>query len=127
MIANVPLQSIVVAMELKIPLSKSMEEIIAKNAEISYFYSLNIIKKRFPEGELEICKFPEIAVDYARYILKNRFNKAENNIAKSPKFCYNYFKYVIKNKLPNKMHKSMLIMSFENPINEFVEKYFKEI
>lgn len=106
---------------------ESAEKIISKDPRLSYFYSSEIIRKRFPKGEKEIAKVPLIALDYARNVLKDRFAKAEKNFISSPEICYNYFKYVVQAKLPVKMHNAMLMASFEKPINKFVEKYFQEV
>lgn len=112
---------------LKSSTTSSVENLIAKDAELSFFYSHEVLKKRFPDGEKVMAKVPHVALDYARYVLKDRFLKAEKNLILHPEYCYNYFKYVVQSKLPFKMHNAMLVASFEKPMNKFVEKYFKEI
>jgi hypothetical protein len=104
-----------------------MEKIIAKNGQVAYLYALKILRAPFPEAETEIAKLPKWAVKYARFVLGKRFLKAEKNISRHPEYCYEYYNHIIKQKLPPKMHESMLLMSYEQPSNYFLNKYFKEV
>jgi hypothetical protein len=123
----VGIQSYINARDSDKPASKSMEALIAQNGELAYFYALRVLHAPFPEGEDAISKMPDWAVKYSRFILKRRFIKAEKHIAGNPELCYEYFKYVIKRKLPRNMHQSMIMLSFNQPDNHFIEKYLKEI
>lgn len=104
-----------------------MEKVVASNGQIAYLYALKVIRGPFPEAEDSIAKLPKWAVKYARFVLRKRFAKAEDNISRHPEYCYEYFKHVTKDKLPTKMHESMLLLSYEQPSNYFLNKYFKEI
>ena len=105
----------------------NLENFIAKNGEASYFYALRVLHGPFPKGEGAIAKLPAWAVRYSRFIIKKRFRIAEDSISTDPESCYEYFKHVIKNKLPKKMHNSMILLSYQNPKNYFISKYFQEI
>lgn len=104
-----------------------MEKIISKNGEIAYFYALRVLHRPFPEAEPAIAKHPNWAVRYARFIIRKRFNIAEESIATDPRWCYEYYRHVIGKRLPDKMHERLLLMSYEQPHNYFLNKYFKEI
>lgn len=106
---------------------KQLENVMALNGETAYLYALKVLKGRFKKGEKSIAANPEVAVKYARFILKSRFKDAESGISSDPELCYQYFKHVIRDKLPEKMHHSMLVMSFKFPGNYFIAKYMKEI
>lgn len=107
--------------------SPKFERILSQNGEMSYFYALRILRGRFETGEKSISESPVWAVKYARFIVKNRFHMAEENIAKDPESCYEYFKHVMKGRrLPEKMHHSMLLMSFEKPEDPNIKRYISE-
>lgn len=106
---------------------KSLELVMALNGETAYLYALKVLNGRFKKGEKSIALNPEIAVKYARFVLRSRFREAENGISTDPRLCYQYFKHVIRKRLPEKMHISMLVMSFQFPGNYFIAKYMKEI
>lgn len=104
-----------------------MEWLIAKDGELSYFYALRILNGRFRKGEPAIALKPVWAVKYARFILRKRFCEAETGIAKDPERCYEYFRHVMKGKkLPDEMHRTMILVGFQQPENQFVRKYFME-
>jgi lambda repressor-like predicted transcriptional regulator len=105
----------------------SMENIISKNGQVAYLYSLKVLRKPFPKAESAIAKNPPWAVRYARFVIKKRFLKAEKYICKDPECCYDYYKHVIKTKLPKKMHEAMILLSYEQPSNYFLNKYFEEV
>lgn len=107
--------------------NKKMERVIAQNGQIAFMYALRVLHGPFPEAENQIAKLPSWAVKYSRFIIRKRFLKAEKFICRDPKSCYDYYKHVIKKKLPNKMHEAMILMSYEDPSNYFLNKYFQEI
>lgn len=107
---------------------KAFESLIASDGEASYFYALRVLHGRFKEGEQSISKIPMWAVKYARFIRRRRFVMAEPHIAGDPERCYEYFRHVVGGvRLPEKMHASMVLLSFAQPENQFVRKYFKEL
>jgi len=106
---------------------KRLENVIALNGETAYLYALKVLNGRFRKGETSIAANPEIAVKYARFILRARSKDAENGISSDPELCYHYFRHVVHERLPEKMHLSMLVMSFKFPGNYFIAKYMKEI
>lgn len=107
--------------------SKSLENVMALNGETAYLYALKVLNGRFKKGEKSIALMPDIAVKYARFVLRSRFKEAENGISSDPELCYQYFKHVVRKRLPEKMHISMLVMSFKFPGNYFIAKYMKEV
>ncbi|NBT57418.1 hypothetical protein EBT16_01400 [bacterium] len=107
--------------------SKSLEKVIALNGEAAYLYALKVLNGRFQKGEKSIALNPEISVKYARFVLRSRFKEAEKLISFNPELCYQYFKHVVRERLPEKMHVSMLVMSFKFPGNYFIAKYMKEV
>lgn len=107
---------------------RDFEGLIARNGEASYFYALRILRGRFRRGEMAIARAPVWAVKYARFVRRGRFPMAEPFIARDPESCYEYFKYVMGGAaLPEKMHLAMLLVSFEQPENRHVKKYFSEV
>lgn len=106
----------------------NLESVIAHNGEASYLYALRILKGRFPKGEPAIAMSPAWAVRYSRFVMRKRFLIAECNIARVPECGYDYFKYVMKGKkLPDEMHKIMILTSFDNPENAHLKKYFAQV
>jgi len=106
---------------------RQLENVMALNGETAYLYALKVLNGRFRKGEKSIATRPEIAVKYARFVLRSRFKEAEDGIATDPELCYHYFRHVIGERLPEKMHLSMLFMSFKYPGNYFIAKYMREI
>lgn len=105
----------------------NLEGVISQNGEASYFYALRILHGRFKKGETSISKTPVWAVKYARFVIRKRFREAEGCISQDPKSSYEYFKHVMGGKkLPEEMHRAMLLMSFEHPENSYIKKYFSE-
>jgi hypothetical protein len=108
--------------------SPKLEGVISQNGEASYFYALRVLRGRFKMGEDSISKSPTWAVKYARFIIQKRFPEAEKDISMDPKCSYEYFKHVMKGKkLPEKMHRNMLLMSFAQPENPFIKQYLSEM
>ena len=105
-----------------------MEGVISQSGEASYFYALRILHGRFRRGEASISQSPVWSVKYARFIMRKRFREAEHSISRDPKCCYEYFRHVMgRKRLPEEMHRKMLLMSFEQPENPFIKKYLSEI
>lgn len=105
-----------------------LEGVISQNGEASYFYALRVLRGPFKEGEPSISKHPTWAVKYARFIIRKRFHMAEENISRNPGCSYEYFRHVMKGKkLPEEMHRAMLLMSFEQPDDQHIKKYFSEL
>lgn len=107
---------------------RDFEGLIAGNGEASYFYALRVLRGRFRRGEKAISMVPTWAVKYARFVRRGRFPMAEPFIARDPERCYEYFRHVMGGAaLPEKMHGAMLLVSFEQPENQYVKKYFSEV
>lgn len=105
-----------------------LEGVISQNGEASYFYALRVLRGRFAKGEESISKSPAWAVRYARFVTRKRFPEAEDQISLDPACSYDYFKHVMKGRrLPEKMHRSMVLMSFAQPENPCIKRYFSEI
>ena len=77
--------------------AKEVEE-IAKDAEKSYQYALNIPKKpfRFRLGEAAIATSAEWSFYYALYVLHAPFPEGEAAIATSAEWSYSYAKMIPK-------------------------------
>ena len=107
--------------------SPRLEGVIAQNGEASYFYALRVLRGRFERGELSISENPAWAVKYARFVIRKRFPMAEEKISRNSVCSYEYFRHVMKGeRLPEEMHRSMLLMSFEFPDDCYIKKYFSE-
>jgi hypothetical protein len=107
--------------------SPRLEGVISQNGEASYFYALRVLRGRFRRGEPSISENPAWAVKYARFVIRKRFPMAEEKIARNSEYSYEYFRHVMKgSKLPEEMHRFMLLMSFERPEDYFIKKYFSE-
>jgi len=108
--------------------SPKLEGVISQNGEASYFYALRVLRGRFKKGERSISENPIWAVKYARFVLRTRFAMAEEKIARDSGCSYEYFRHVMKGKkLPEEMHRSMVLMSFEFPDDYHIKKYFSEL
>lgn len=108
--------------------SPKLEGVISQNGEASYFYALKVLRGRFEKGEASISENPVWAVKYARFVIRKRFRLAEEKIARNPGCSYEYFRHVMKGKkLPDEMHQSMVLMSFEFPEDHSIKKYFSEL
>lgn len=107
--------------------SPKWEAAMARNGEASYLYALRVLRGRFRRGEPAISSDPVWAVRYARFVVRGRFQMAEENIAMRPESCYDYFRHVMKGKrLPDEMHRIMLLKSFESPEDPFIRRYLSE-
>lgn len=107
--------------------SPKWESAMARNGEASYLYALRVLRGRFRKGEPAISADPVWAVRYARFVVRGRFPMAEANIAMRPESCYEYFKHVMRGKrLPDEMHRTMLLKSFECPEDPFIKRYLSE-
>lgn len=105
-----------------------LERVIAQNGEAAYFYALRVLKGRFKQGEPSISQNPVWAVRYARFVIRKRFPLGEERIARSPVCSYEYFRHVMRGKkLPDEMHRAMLLMSFEFPEDSYIKRYFSEL
>lgn len=107
--------------------SPKWESALSQNGETSYFYALRVLRGRFKMGEAAISAEPTWAVKYARFVVRGRFQMAEANIAMRPESCYEYFRHVMRGKrLPEEMHRAMLLKSFEQPEDPFIKRYLSE-
>ena len=61
---------------------KELEEIIATDARASFFYAKDVLKGKFKLAESTVCKSPEYAGRYTVEVLKKAFPEAEPAIAK---------------------------------------------
>jgi hypothetical protein len=76
------------------------EVAIAKSPKWAYYYATDVIKRRFPEGEVVISKDPYYAYYYATDVIKRRFPEGEVVISKDPYYAYSYAINVIKGRFP---------------------------
>lgn len=93
---KVPELAIVYAREVGKPVPEC-EPAIAKNGNFSFDYAKNILKGRFPAGELAIISSPPYtAYTYARDILHAPWPEAEDHIATNTFSSFYYARDVIK-------------------------------
>jgi hypothetical protein len=132
--------------------SQSVEPILATDTFTAYKYAMDVLKTRFPEGELAISKDAVKSINYANMAgcrmifaedliskhegLSLEYGKvmkkhdlwnlwSEDDVSKSPVWMYLYAKDHIKGRLPDTLHNKMHLMSFENSENKWVKKYLK--
>ena len=69
------------------------EVAIAKDPENTYYYALELIEGRWPEGEAAMLVDSHYAYVYARDVIKGRFPEAEEAMAKEyPEYSKKYLK-----------------------------------
>jgi hypothetical protein len=74
--------------------------IIKRIPKLAYYYSRDVIKGRWPEGEEAIKKDPQWAYYYSRNVIKGRWKEGEEAIKKDPLWAYHYSLNVIKGRWP---------------------------
>jgi hypothetical protein len=74
------------------------EDIIALDAQTSFWYAKYIIKGPFPKGEDKIAKWLRYAYTYANDILQGPFLKGEDTIAIDGYYSYLYAQNVLKDR-----------------------------
>ena len=68
---------------------EELEPIIAKDAKYSYYYALDILRrKRFELGELAISKNPMYSFQYAQDVLNGEFKLGEKIISTNAHYSY---------------------------------------
>ena len=70
------------------------------DAKGAYFYAIDVIKGRFPEGESVIASSPKWAYFYAKYIIQGRWHEGEKAIASNPEWAFKYARDAIKGRFP---------------------------
>ena len=78
----------------------------------AYFYALNVIKGRWPEGEEFIIENPFFAYIYACNVIKGRWPEAEQTIKKDMFWYYEYILHVAAKY--DKVDDSLLKQALEN-------------
>lgn len=68
-------------------------KIIATDPHFSYWYARDIIKGRWPEGEIVVAKDPWYAYMYAKNVIEGRFPEGEPTLERDPNMwrMYNDF------------------------------------
>ena len=75
---------------------EDLEPIIAKNAEYSFLYAIEVLDDRFELGEKAIAKDYYLAYRYAKLILNGPFNLGEPVIAKNEFYSKTYTRDILK-------------------------------
>ena len=75
---------------------EELEPIIAKNAECSYWYAIEVLDDRFELGEPTIAKDPYYSYAYAKNILEAPFKLGEPVIAKNEFYSKTYTRDILK-------------------------------
>ena len=81
-------------------MSKSLQTIMASNAELAWCFAHHVLRGPFPAGEAVMAEEAETAYDYARFCLFGPFPAGEAAIAKSPRFSYKYAKWILDAAFP---------------------------
>lgn len=128
------------------------EPLIAQDGETACEYAINCLRDFFPLGEPAIAQDSYYSVKYVEYFSK-RLKEAEPMLAKSkgdaekyaeimrrkelwadwtveelsrsPVWLFCYAKDYIKGPLPEQLHAAMMLFSFNDSKNEYVQRYFK--
>lgn len=128
------------------------EHLLAKDAGNSYNYAISCLGERFVLGEPEIAKDTYYSIQYcerfncrlreAEPMLALNKSDAENyaglmrrkelwadwtveDLSRSPVWLFNYAKDYVKGPLPDHLHSVMMLFSFNDSKNEYVQRYFK--
>ena len=75
---------------------EDLEPIIAKNAEYSFWYAIEVLDDRFELGEKAIAKNYYLAYRYAKLILNGPFKLGEPVIAKNEFYSKTYTRDILK-------------------------------
>ena len=75
---------------------EELEPIIAKNAEYSFWYAIEVLDDRFELGEKAIAKDYYLAYRYAKLILNGPFKLGEPVIAKNEFYSKTYTRDILK-------------------------------
>jgi lambda repressor-like predicted transcriptional regulator len=102
-------------------LQPKFEDIIAQDAEASYYYALNILQGPFPKGEDVMATDLYTAYHYAADVLHKPFPKGEAIISNFPYSSYYYAKEVLHDRFPK--GEKAIIESRGQPDN--AEPYFE--
>lgn len=93
------------------------EEVISKNAELSFQYAKNILKGKFEKGEEVISKRADLSLFYAG-LTKERFEKGEEIICENGSYSllqyWNSIKKDNNDRLPESLHNRMIVLGMEN-------------
>jgi len=87
------------------------------------WYAKEVLKARWPEAEIFLCKSAKYGVEYARDVIKGRWEQAEKEIAKKPNYLFQYAAQVIKGRLPEVLHNRMIAHSFVDA--KYTKRYFQ--
>jgi hypothetical protein len=97
------------------------EEAIKKDPKWAYLYSLYVIKGRWPDGEEAIKKDSGWAYLYSLNIVKGRWPEAEEAIKKDPYWAYNYSRNVVKGRWPDGEEAIKNCQFFNNYLTESLD------
>jgi hypothetical protein len=59
----------------------ALRKLCSSDPWLAYFYAVDVLGGRFPEGEMVIARNGAVAIKYAKDILKGRFVEAEGEIS----------------------------------------------
>jgi hypothetical protein len=78
---------------------KKREKYIAKDAEYSYLYAIEVLKGPFKAGEAVIATNALFSYFYAMHVLKGPFKAGEAAIAKDAEYSHKYAQVFLKARL----------------------------
>ena len=73
---------------------KKREYLWKRDGKYSYWYAVNVIKGRFPEGEAAIATRAIWSYHYAKYVLKGRFLEGEKSIQMNIIYLFDYNNFI---------------------------------
>ena len=85
-------------MQFKFSISKktpAIEPYILQDANLTFRYAAEILKKRWEEGEKLLVKSPYYAYKYSKYVIGGRWEEAEPIISKDPESAFLYARDII--------------------------------
>ena len=103
--------------------NEKAEKIIAKDADLSFWYASHVLKGRFELGEPAIAKDPCRAYCYASEVIKGRFELGEKAIAQDVYWAYVYVHDIIKGRF--KLGEKVMLKS--DLANRYKSKFMKVI
>lgn len=82
--------------------------------------------KRAPGLEPFICEDPSRAAAYAKGLARDQWQGwTLEELGRNPCWCFYYAKDVCKGRLPEALDNMMTMLSFQDPDNHWVKRYFK--
>lgn len=94
--------------------------------------AMNYLNGRLPDYLEESISSPEVALNYARHVVKGRLPAGvEEVLQKDHRYAVKYAFEVVRGladpRLPDSIHASLVMKSFENPHDNEIRRYIQEV